>query len=116
MTTPTASPPRDVLTQAEAADRAARIGNVSYELNLDLRRGAPTYRGEITIRFDAREGGPTFLDFKGKTIETLEVNGRPLTPDWDGYHLLLPADALAPQTTVRMVYENDYDHTGDGFH
>src|SRR5687767_2368582 len=117
MTTPTAGTARDVLTQAEAEARASRINDVSYELALDLTGGAATYRGDVTIRFQVVEVGPhTFLDFKGKTIEWFEVNGREITPEWDGYHLTLPADALAPQNTVRIRYENDYDHTGDGFH
>jgi len=116
MTAPAASPARDVLTQADAEARAARISDASYEFSLDLRRGSPTYRGEIAIRFADAGRGDTFLDFKGKTIERLEINGRALTPDWDGCRLILPGDALAERNEVRVLYENDYDHTGDGFH
>src|SRR5215208_929081 len=116
MTAPAASPARDVLTQTDAEARAARISDASYEFSLDLRRGSPTYRGDITIRFADAGRGDTFLDFKGKTIELLEVNGRPPMPDWDGYRLLLPGDALAERNEVRVLYENDYDHAGDGFH
>jgi aminopeptidase N len=117
MTTPTTGAARDVLTQAEAEARASRINEVSYELALDLTGGAGAYRGDVTIRFQVVEGGQhTFLDFKGKTIERFEVNGQEVAPEWDGYHLTLPAAVLAPHNTVRVVYENDYDHTGDGFH
>jgi aminopeptidase N len=116
MTTPTASAARDVLTQSEAEARVARISDVAYTLALDLRRGAPTYRGDVTVRFADSGSGDTFLDFKGKTIERFELNGQTLEPRWDGYHLTLPGDALAPRNEARIVYENDYDHTGDGFH
>ena len=79
-----------------------------------------TYRGERHdhVRRSPRRGD-TFLDYRGKTIELLEVNGQRIdSPDWNGYRLTLPGSALraTSENTVRVVYENDYDHTGDGFH
>ena len=120
-TSPTASSPaaRDVLTQLEAEQRWARVSDVTYALHLDLTRGAATYRGDATIHFTLTGLGDTFLDFRGKRIDTLEVNGRTLdaAPLWNGYRLTLPGDALDSTTnTVHVVYENEYDHTGDGFH
>lgn len=108
---------RDVLTQTDAEARAAAISNVSYDLALDLTKGAPRYRGDATIRFDHTGDGPTFLDHTGADIVALEVNGTPVaSPDWNGHRLTLAADLLAAQNTVHIVYENEYDHTGDGFH
>ena len=43
---------RDVLTQEEAESRAARLSNVSYEIDLRLTRGAESYHGEVVARFD----------------------------------------------------------------
>jgi len=108
--------PRDLLTQVEAESRAARISNCTYTMAFDLVAGSPRYRGDVTIRFDATGAGGTFLDFRGKTIDRLEVNGQPITPDWTGYRLTVPGAALRSANTVHVVYENDYDHTGDGFH
>ena len=123
MTTPTpARTGRDVLTQADAEARAARVSNVAYAIALDLTRGASTYRGDVSITFRygaPAEGasGPLFLDFTGKRIERLEVNGVAVaSPDWTGYRLTLDGASLAADNAVRVVYENDYDHTGDGFH
>jgi aminopeptidase N len=107
---------RDILTQAEAAQRAARVPQAEYEVSLDLVGGQPDYRGEVVIRFELAGDGPLFLDFRGRHIERLEVNGQELSPDWSGYRLVLPADALGAQTTVRIAYHNDYDMSGDGFH
>ena len=111
---------RDVLTQVEAEARAARVAEVAYTLQLDLTAGAATYRGETTIAFalDQAEGeGETFLDFRGRTIERLEVNGTAVEePQWSGYRLTLPGALLQASNTVHLVYENEYDHTGDGFH
>ncbi len=107
---------RDVLTQAEAEARAARVSNTSYQLSLDISRGAETYRGDVTITFDLTGSGSLFLDHRGKTVHRLTVNGSPLDADWTGYRLTLPATALGPHNTVTIAYENDYDHGGDGFH
>ncbi len=107
---------RDVLTQAEARDRATRVRQADYDLALDIVAGLSTYRGDATIRFASSGSGPIFLDFRGREIELLEVNGAPLTPDWNGYRLTLPADVVEAEMTVRVVYVNDYDTTGDGFH
>ena len=113
--------PKDVLTQDEAIARAPRVADVAYELRLDLTRGASIYRGELTATFKhdaAADGGsPLFLDFTGHRIERLEVNGTEVTsPDWSGVRLTIDGALLAPETTIRVVYENEYDHTGDGFH
>ncbi|WP_437680199.1 aminopeptidase N [Sorangium sp. So ce131] len=116
MTDKTGSPGRDVLTQEEAQERAARIGNVRYELAIDLARGARGYRGEAIAYFDVRGGGDTFIDFRGRRIERLEVGGVAVEPEWSDCRVRLPGKLLDPETRVRIVYENDYDTTGDGFH
>src|SRR5690606_29767803 len=91
MTTTSATPARDVLTQIEAEARAARVSDVRYDLHISITPKSETYRGEVTITFALAEGGDLFLDHRGKTIETLEVNGQRIeSPDWNGYRLTLP--------------------------
>ncbi len=107
---------RDVLTQADAEARALRIANTAYTFALELTKGAPDYRGDVTIQFSCTAGGDTFLDFRGKEITLFEVNGEVVEPEWTGYRLTLPGAKLKPSNIVRIVYVNDYDHTGDGFH
>ena len=109
--------PKDVLTQIEAEARAPRVTDLAYELRLELTRGAATYHGQLTASFQHSGSGPLFLDFTGHRIETLEVNGTTVAaPNWSGTRLTIDGALLAPATTVRVVYENEYDHTGDGFH
>ncbi len=109
--------PRDVLTQLEAEARAARISGVSYVLTLDLTAGAERYRGTSTIRFNDSGQGDTFLDLNGDTIESLELNGESIaSPEWNGHRITLPGSLLQPENLLHISYENEYDHTGDGFH
>ena len=111
-----ASPGRDVLAHAEAVARAARVSGVAYEIALDLAAGATTYRGVARIRFAVSGPGDLFLDFRGGSIESLRVNGTPISPDRPGARIVLPAAVLGPTTEVVVAYENAYDATGDGFH
>ena len=107
---------RDVLTQEQAVERATRVSHVSYDIHIDLRRGAESYRGDVTIRFQHSGEGDLALDFRGKTIELLECNGESVQPHWRDYQLVLAGDSLRAHNTLRLVYENEYDHGGDGFH
>jgi aminopeptidase N len=114
LTNPVAA--RDVLTESEAQQRAARVSDVVYGIGLDLAAGEATYRGDVTVRLRTSGEGPLFLDFRGREIVSLEVNGQQVEPDWTGYRLTLPASVVSESMSVRVVYVNDYDTTGDGFH
>jgi aminopeptidase N len=108
---------QDLLTQVEAEGRAARVSHCEYTLDIDIKKGQATYRGDVALRFPVTGSGDLFLDFRGKTIESLLVNGHPVAePNWNGYRLIIPGNLLAPITNVRVVYQNEYDHSGDGFH
>ncbi|HEY5495338.1 MAG TPA: M1 family aminopeptidase, partial [Candidatus Limnocylindrales bacterium] len=108
---------RDVLTRDEAADRAARVGRIAYDIALDLTADATTYRGDVHLAFPVRGTEDLFLDFRGGAIERLEVNGTAVDrPERPGARIVLPGGLLAPETRVHVVYENEYDRNGDGFH
>ena len=114
---PATLPPRDVLTRAEAAGRAARVRGVAYDLALELDAARTTYRGDAHLTFAVSGSDDLFLDFRGGTIERLEVNGTLVDrPERPGARILLPGGLLAPRTSVHVVYENEYDRNGDGFH
>ena len=118
--TPDDSPiARDVLSQDEAIARARLVSDISYAIHLDLTAGASTYRGDVIARFSYVASGAAngvFLDHRGGGIERLEVNGEELEPPSGEYRIPLPASALREQNVVRVRYEHEYDHTGDGFH
>ncbi len=116
MTDPILTQERDILTEDAATTRAERISNCRYELTLDLTKGAPTYRGGITLTFDQQGAGDLMLNFRGKHIDLLELNGEQVDFTWRGRELTLPAASLAGSNTLHIDYENDYDHGGDGIH
>ncbi len=116
MTEPIPTQERDILTETDAQARAERVSNARYELALDLTKGAPTYGGVVTIAFDQSGGDDLPLNFRGKRIDLLELNGEACSFEWLGRKLTLPGSALAASNTLRIEYENEYDHGGDGFH
>lgn len=110
---------RDLLTQVEAAARAAAVSDVRYALRLDLTANAATFRGQIVTRFSLAAGhsGPIFLCFRGRTIHSLMLNGVAIdAPEWSGYRLTLPAARLkaGAENLLEISYENAYDTGGDG--
>ena len=115
-----ASTARDLLTQSEAIARAAAIHDVQYDLELGLTARAETFTGRITISFQLDPNPPagsTFLCFRGRTIESLRINGALIdAPDWNGYRINLPLAALnrGSANTIEVAYENAYDAGGDG--
>jgi len=113
---PEAPPARDVLSQSEAVARAGRVREARYRIELDLRAGDATYRGAASLQFETSGSGPLFIDFRGRHIERLTVNGSDLEPDWTGFRIILPSAVVTEAMTVRLIYENDFDTTGDGFH
>ncbi|MBA2254715.1 MAG: aminopeptidase N, partial [Chloroflexi bacterium] len=109
--------PRDVLTRGEAEARAARVRDVEYVLDLDLRAQQTEYRGIARIAFSATGSDDLFLDFRGRHISRLEIDGETLDPERTPYRLLIPGARLrGPRTELLIEYTNDYDRDGDGFH
>ncbi len=110
---------RDLLTQEEAAARAAAVSRVSYQLRLGFSAGSDRFTGRLAARFTlaAAASGPTFLCFRGHTIHAMRLNGREVTkPDWNGYRLTLDRALLklGAENLLEVEYENLFDTGGDG--
>lgn len=107
----------NVLTQAEAEERAAAIGDVSYALDLSLRAGAESYDAEAVVRFShAAPADGAFLDFTGREVHLVEVNGAERAARRERNRLYLDGADLGANNEVRVRYTNDYDHIGAGLH
>ena len=86
---------RDVLTQAEARDRATRVRQADYDIALDIVAGRSTYRGDVTIRFASErlQARSSSTSAVAKSSGWRSTASR-LEPDWNGYRLTLPADVV----------------------
>ncbi|KKO84071.1 aminopeptidase N [Corynebacterium otitidis] len=86
------------LTREEAAARAALIGKVHYDIDLDLTgatdREADTFRSRTSVDLEVNEAGSTFIDLRARGVRLVELDGVDVT-----------ADALA--TTEAGCYEED---------
>ena len=106
------------LTRDEARARAKSVARVDYALDLTLPPKSETYRGAATIEFDlVGSAKGLFLDFRGGTLADSTVNGAkaPLAIA-DGRVDLSSRGLVAGRNTVRIAYENPFDHDGSGLH
>jgi len=110
---------RDLLTQAEAAARAAAVSGVSYSIRLGLTAGSVSFTGRADVRFTLSQSaeGSIFLCFRGQTIQAMRLNGSDVTtPSWNGYRLTLDQGLLkrGAENRLEVEYENAFDTGGDG--
>jgi len=107
----------NVLTEAEAQERAGRVSDVAYALSLSLSKGSPTYDGQLTVRFKlADPSAGTFLDCTSKSIDSLRVNGSDADVKHERNRLYLDGSDLSAENVVEISYTNEYDHIGAGLH
>jgi aminopeptidase N len=106
------------LTRVEAQQRAEIITVRTTEVVLDLTRQSRAERefGSVTtIRFDARPGAETFLDFKGVRLHSVRLNGRELDrSSWQNDRI--PLTDLAADNSVVVDGVMAYSNDGEGLH
>ena len=108
--------PGQNLTREEAATRADLIAVHSYDVVLDLATGPATFATRSTVRFSASEGAETFVDFVGRSVESVTLNGVALDPatQWVDSRIALPG--LAAENELVVEATGLYTNTGEGMH
>ena len=103
------------LTRAEATARAATVAVHEYEVDLDLTAEGDTFGARTVVRFDAREGSSTFLEFEPVSVAKMTLNGSPLPESvlTEG-RIELTGLAAANELAVEAVMR--YSNTGEGLH
>ncbi|MEJ5915247.1 aminopeptidase N [Pseudokineococcus sp. 1T1Z-3] len=104
------------LTRDEARERAALVRVESYDVTLDLTRGAEVFTSTTVVRFSAREGASTWLDLVAPAVTELEVNGERRDPADLVADGRVQLDGLAEDNVVRVVADCAYMTTGEGLH
>ncbi|WP_285724820.1 aminopeptidase N [Psychromicrobium xiongbiense] len=106
------------LSRSEAAERSASIRLSQHHVSLDLRTAAEQPElGFVTrsiITFTAEPGSTSHLDFVGRSVQRVQLNGRDIPVEYDGARIQLPALEAENQVTVTGIA--DYSRTGEGLH
>src|SRR5690606_14742548 len=72
--------PGENLTRSEAQERRAVIDTQSYEVSLDLTKGAEVFGSRSVVRFTATPGGFTFIDLIARDVREITLNGEQIDP------------------------------------
>src|SRR6266540_2359014 len=105
------------LTRDEAEARARLLSDVRYQVEVDLTGPSSELFGSVaTVRFACAEpGAATFLDLGARSVESMELNGRPLPADaFAGGRVRL--DGLAAENQVRIAATCAYERSAVGLH
>jgi aminopeptidase N len=105
------------LSQADAAARAARVANVDYVLDFTL-TGKESFSATTTLSFDLKDASSALtVDLDKATVKSLTVNGKPVTPQYNGWFITLAAqDLVKGRNTVAVAYERPHSTNGEGLH
>ncbi|WP_229076493.1 aminopeptidase N [Actinoplanes sp. DH11] len=103
------------LTRAEAAERASVVDVETYSVDLDVTEGGDTFRSRAVVRFRARAGAATFLEFEPAEITSLTLNGVAVDPGTvrDGRLWLT---GLAEENELVADAAMRYSIDGEGLH
>lgn len=108
--------PGENLTRVEAEERAALLDVQSYDIELDLTRGAEVFGSSTTVRFTATEGASTFIDALTRTVHSVTLNGRELDAAAVSDGVRIQLDGLAAENVLEVVADAEYTNTGEGLH
>ncbi|MFD6268890.1 aminopeptidase N [Nocardia asteroides] len=105
------------LTRSETAARSAAVTVRDYRVDLDISGAEDRERDDFatttTVTFDAT-GDRTWLDFLGRSVESVTLNGREVPVDFDGARLTLTDLRETNVVTVRATAV--YSRSGEGLH
>ncbi|MCE9686932.1 aminopeptidase N [Shewanella sp. AS16] len=113
-------PPRDgshYISQQQAAERSARVSDVSYELDFQL-TGGIEFGASTKVSFNLSDNNsPLTLDLSQAKIKHLLVNGKPLYPNYNGAYISINADLLnAGANTLEVDFSRLHSTNGEGLH
>ena len=104
------------LTRDDARRRADLVSNVDYRVTLAFERGARGYTGRCQIAFDMARPEPVFLDFVGREVRSIVLNGQRLPPDAHRGHRIELPPLAAGRNVAEVDYACDYDVESVGLH
>ncbi len=105
------------LNRTEVTLRSSAVSVTDYRVELDLRSAVDpavaTFKTVTTIEMTSTVDS-TWLDFIGRAVESVEVNGRRIAVEYDGARIAL--NGLSDVTVVQVAALAEYSRSGEGLH
>ncbi|GAA3647059.1 aminopeptidase N [Microbacterium marinilacus] len=108
--------PGENLTRIEAQERRAVVDTRSYEVSLDLTKGAEIFGSRSVVRFAATPGAATFIDLIAREVREITLNGRELDPALVFADSRIQLDDLEAENELVVDADCLYTNTGEGLH
>ncbi|MFB7891280.1 aminopeptidase N [Microbacterium sp. NPDC056044] len=108
--------PGENLTRIEAQERRAIVDTQSYEVALDLTKGAEVFGSRSVVRFTATPGAATFIDLIAREVREITLNGRTIDPATAFADSRIALDDLAADNELVIDADCLYTNTGEGLH
>jgi aminopeptidase N len=108
--------PGENLTRIEAHERRAVVDTRSYEVSLDLTKGAEVFGSRSRVRFAATPGASTFIDLIAREVREITLNGRELDPAAVFRDSRIQLDGLEAENELVVDADCLYTNTGEGLH
>ncbi|MDQ2697716.1 MAG: aminopeptidase N [Actinomycetota bacterium] len=108
--------PGENLTRIEAQERRAIVDTESYEIALDLTKGAEVFGSRTVVRFTATPGASTFIDLIAREVREITLNGRSIDPAIAFADSRIALDDLAAVNELVIDADCLYTNTGEGLH
>ncbi len=108
--------PGENLTRIEAQERRAVVDTQSYEIALDLTKGAEVFASRTVVRFSATPGASTFIDLIARGVREITLNGRSIDPATAFADSRIALDGLESENELIVDADALYTNTGEGLH
>ncbi|KDA05532.1 aminopeptidase N [Microbacterium sp. CH12i] len=108
--------PGENLTRIEAQERRALIDTQSYEISLDLTKGAEVFGSRSVVRFSAKPGSFTFIDLIARDVREISLNGEQLDPSDVFSDSRITLSGLQEENVLVVDADCLYTNTGEGLH
>ena len=105
------------LTRAEAAERAALIEVIGYDITLDVMSGNGTFRSICTVSFTCTGGSrSTFIELAAATVHSATLNGDEVDISGWSPEAGLSLTGLATDNVLIVDADFPYSTSGQGLH
>ncbi len=109
--------PTAEITRSQTAERARLLQVESYDVSLDLTRGAEAFTSTSVITFGCSQpGASTYLDLMARSVQEIALNGVPVDPAGAWADGRISLSGLAQRNELRVVAECGYTNDGSGMH